>query len=489
MNHGMNRIPLLIPVLLLALCAASCRRSSDSGEVIDYQMSYTVGGVSFEMLKAPACNMTMGISADNRRKVTRGIVQPVALDGFVISSRPVSQELWAAVMGNNPSQVKDPSAPVDMVSWADIQKFLAKLGKATGKSFGLPTEAQWEYSCKLFGDKDFTTVAEWCFDNYDEVPSDKTRDDYFQPMSLMVNPAGPGKGAGKVVRTTLERMSVESHTRRVKVGFRLVQPTGDVLTEDIMGPLDSSKVYRERIDASDGIPEYFSVGDIRFKMVKIQGGSFSMGFNPVFDSPYLDFKVPENEVNAHQVTVDDFEIGETEVTVGLWNAVMGAVPYLNDISEPDKPVGNVSWYDCQFFLRRLNALTGRTFRLPTEAEWEYAARGGKMSRHFGFSGSNDMRSVMWFVYNADSKPRTVKTRRPNELGLYDMSGNVWEWCFDRAAEYTTDPQVNPCGASEGGTRILRGGSCASRWDACRICNRSYMPGKNFKGTFGLRLAL
>jgi formylglycine-generating enzyme required for sulfatase activity len=112
-----------------------------------------------------------------------------------------------------------------------------------------------------------------------------------------------------------------------------------------------------------------------------------------------------------------------------------------------------------------------------------------MSRHYGFSGSNDMHSVMWFLDNADSKVHQVKTLRPNELGLYDMSGNVWEWCYDRAEEYTTDPQTNPIGASEGGTRILRGGSCASRWDACRISNRSYMPGKNIKGTFGLRLAL
>ena len=168
---------------------------------------------------------------------------------------------------------------------------------------------------------------------------------------------------------------------------------------------------------------------------------------------------------------------------------MGSLPYLNDPADLRKPVGNVSWYDCQVFLRKLNAMTGRTFRLPTEAEWEYAARGGKFSRHYGFSGSNDMRSVMWFLDNADSKPHDVKTLWPNELGLYDMSGNVWEWCYDRASEYTTEPQTDPYGAEGGGTRVLRGGSCASRWDACRISNRSYMPAKNIKGTFGFRLAL
>ena len=484
----MNRIKLAFIIACASVLAVSCGGSPERSDVVDYEMSYSVGPVTFEMVKAPAGNFTMGVSADNRRKVTRGIAQPVALGGFVISREPVSQALWTEVMGKNPSSTQDPSSPVDMVSWEDIQKFLSKLSKRTGKTFSLPTEAQWEYSHHLFGEKDFVKVAEWCFDYYDEVPGDKTSDDYFKPMNLMVNPEGPDKGVARVVRTTLERMPLDPHTRKVKVGFRLVQPTEDVLTESIMGPLDSVKVYREKVDASAGIPEFFTVGETSFKMVKVPGGSFTMGFNNT-DSPYLDFKVPDNEVNAHQVTLDDFAVGETEVTVGLWLEVMGSLPYLNDPLQPQKPVGNVSWYDCQVFLRKLNALTGRTFRLPTEAEWEYAARGGRMSRHYGFSGSNDMNPVMWFLDNADSKVRDVKTKSPNELGLYDMSGNVWEWCYDRAQEYTRDPQVNPIGASEGGTRILRGGSCASRWDACRISNRSYMPGKNFKGTFGFRLAM
>ena len=201
------------------------------------------------------------------------------------------------------------------------------------------------------------------------------------------------------------------------------------------------------------------------------------------------FAVPENEKNFHQVTLSDYAIGETEVTVGLWNAVMGYVPYLNDINEPLKPVGNISWFDCQKFILKLNALTGRTFRLPTEAEWEYAARGGSKSRGYGFSGTNDINSSMWYVDNADMKSKNVKTRKANELGLYDMSGNVWEWCFDRAADYQKTPQTDPCGPSEGTSRILRGGSCASRWDACRITNRSYMLAKNIKGTFGFRLAI
>jgi len=462
--------------------AISCGNSTDAPQAVDYEMSYTVGDASFDMIKVPAGHFTLGLSTDNRRKVTNGTPQEVALDGFVISAAPVSQALWTAVMGSNPSSVQDPSAPVDMVSWNDAQKFVAKLGKATGKTFSLPTEAQWEYAAKLQNAKGFGTLAEWCQDTYD------SKGDYFNPSILMVNPQGPAKADKKVIRTMYERLDVDSHTSRAKVGFRIAQPTEEVLSETLMSTLDGTEFERETINAQDGVAETFTVGGVTFKMVKVKGGEFKMGFNEA-DSPYYNFKAPENEKNVHSVTVSDYEIGETEVTVALWNAVMGSIPYLNDIELAKRPVGNISWYNCQNFISKLNELTGRKFRLPTEAEWEYAARGGSLSRNYGYSGSNDSRTAMWFVDNADMKPQDVKTKKANELGLYDMSGNVWEWCFDRAADYTTEAQVDPVGPAESDYRILRGGSAASRWDACRITNRSFMPAKNVKGTFGMRLAL
>ena len=483
----MNKILNITAVLAAALSVSACKTTVQKPVKVDYQMEYTVGDVTFDMVKIPAGHYTMGLSADNRRKVTNGIPHEVALDGFVISSNPVSQALWTAVMGGNPSSVQNPDAPVDMVSWVDVVKFLGKFGKAIGKEFIIPTEAQWEYAQGILGGKGFTSVAEWCLDSYDAVPDGATSDDYFKPMELAVNPEGPAEKDGKVVRTVLERMELESHTRKVKVGFRLVQPTEDVLTDAILGPIDGTQIDRETVDASDARPEVFTVGGVSFRMVKVKGGTFSMGFND-YDTPLATFSVQENEQPAHPVTLDDFEIGETEVTVALWNAVMGSLPHLNDMAEPQKPVGNVSWYKSQNFISKLNALTGRKFRLPTEAEWEYAARGGQKTRRYGFSGSNTY-DAMWYLGNANSKLKDVKKLKPNELGIYDMSGNVWEWCYDRAAEYSKDPQVNPVGATEGGTRILRGGSCASRWDACRISNRSFMPAKNIKGTFGLRLAL
>lgn len=485
--YGMNRFFNLIASVALCLSAVACKTSVPRPQDVDYQTDYTVGDVSFEMIKIPAGHYTMGLSADNRRKITNGIPHEVALDGFVISAKPVSQALWKAVMGSYAGSAQDPDAPVDMVSWNDAVKFIVKLNKATGKEFTLPTEAQWEYAQRIQKGKDFTSVAEWCLDSYDAVPENATSDDYFKPMELVVNPDGPAEKDGKVVRTVLERMEVDCHTKKAKVGFRLVQPTEDELTDAQLNQLDGIVIDREKLDFSDPRPEIFNVGGVVFRMVKVKGGTFSMGFN-ASDSPYARFECPENEAPAHPVTIDDFEIGETEVTVALWYTVMGSVPYLNDIDEPMKPVGNVSWYNCQEFISKLNALTGRKFRLPTEAEWEYAARGGQKSRHYGFSGSNDY-SAMWFLDNASSKVRNVKAKKANELGIYDMSGNVWEWCYDRAEAYSKDAQDNPVGAVSGGTRILRGGSCASRWEACRISNRSYMPAKNIKGTFGLRLAL
>ena len=223
-------------------------------------------------------------------------------------------------------------------------------------------------------------------------------------------------------------------------------------------------------------------------MVKVSGGTFMMGFSES-DMPFAKFSAPENEKNAHEVTLDDFEIGKTEVTAALWKAVMGSLPYLNDPEDLQKPVGNVSWFDCKQFILRLNSLTGRKFCLPTEAEWEYAARGGKLSKHSGFSGSNDAGIAMWFVDNAKMEKHDVATKKPNELGIYDMSGNVWEWCNDYGENYVNDAQTNPVGPEEGSMRVIRGGSCASKWDACRISNRSFIPPENVKSTFGFRLAI
>ena len=153
------------------------------------------------------------------------------------------------------------------------------------------------------------------------------------------------------------------------------------------------------------------------------------------------------------------------------------------------PVEQVAWNDCQEFIRKLNQKTGKNFRLPTEAEWEYAARGGKKSNGYKYAGSNDIGSVAWYTNNSDSKTHPVKGKSPNELGLYDMSGNVWEWCSDWYGSYSSGSQTNPQGPSSGSLRVLRGGSWRSNAGYCRVSYRYFGgPGNRYFDS-GFRLAL
>ena len=171
----------------------------------------------------------------------------------------------------------------------------------------------------------------------------------------------------------------------------------------------------------------------------------------------------------------------------MWKEVMGNNP--SSWKGDNLPVENVSWDDCQTFIRKLNALTGKNFRLPTEAEWEFAARGGNNSRGYKYAGSNNIGDVAWYEDNSGSKTHVVGTKSPNELGIYDMSGNVWEWCQDWYGDYSSASQTNPTGASNGSARVLRGGSwyCSAR--LCRSSDRySYSPDCRINSG-GLRLVL
>ena len=201
------------------------------------------------------------------------------------------------------------------------------------------------------------------------------------------------------------------------------------------------------------------------------------------------------------MTLSSYSIGQTEVTQELWTAVMGYNPsehneWQNFIN-PQGPVDNVSWDDCLEFISRLNELTGLHFRLPTEAEWEFAARGGNRSRHYRYSGSRYIDEVAWYESNADNwqggglyGPQTVALLLPNELGLYDMSGNVWEYCQDWYAPYSTEPQTNPTGPSTGTERIIRGGSFIEGSNECKCAKRHYTDNYDEGGnTIGFRLAM
>ena len=214
-------------------------------------------------------------------------------------------------------------------------------------------------------------------------------------------------------------------------------------------------------------------------MVKVEGGTFTMG----------DDNGEDDEKPAHQVTLSDYYICKYEVTQAEWEAVMGRNPsyFIGD----NRPVEHVSWDDCQDFVRKLNSLTGLNFSLPTEVQWEYAARGGKNSRGYQYSGSNDIGSVAWYTDNSGGKTHPVGIKQANELGLYDMSGNVGEWCSDWYGKsyYSSSPQTDPTGPSSGLCRVLRGGSWNLDASRCRVADR------NFNSVFcryyniGMRLAL
>ena len=153
------------------------------------------------------------------------------------------------------------------------------------------------------------------------------------------------------------------------------------------------------------------------------------------------------------------------------------------------PVEQVSWNDCQEFIKKLNALTGKNFRLPTEAEWEYAARGGNKSRGYKYSGSNNIDDVAWYYGNSGAETHPVKSKQPNELGIYDMSGNVDEWCQDWYGDYSSATQTNPKGATTGSRRVNRGGSWGDNARYCRSSNRrGYDPGDRIH-VIGFRLVL
>jgi len=218
-------------------------------------------------------------------------------------------------------------------------------------------------------------------------------------------------------------------------------------------------------------------------MIYVQGGTFTMGCTNEQGSDCYDSEKP-----SHSVTVSSYSIGKYEVTQAQWRAVMGSNP--SHFSGCDNcPVENVSWDDIQGFIRKLNSQTGKTYRLPTEAEWEYAARGGNKSRGYKYAGSNDVGSVAWYDDNSNSKTHSVGQKSPNELGIYDMSGNVWEWCSDWDGAYSSSSQSNPKGASSGTIRVLRGGSWTTRARNCRSSIRGNCPPDARDSAFGFRLVL
>ena len=231
----------------------------------------------------------------------------------------------------------------------------------------------------------------------------------------------------------------------------------------------------------------FMANGVSFTMVQVNGGTFNMG------ALEGDNEAKSDEYPVHEVTLSTYYIGQTEVTQELWLAVMDTIPsyFTNDMQHP---VERVSWDDCKEFIRKLSILTGQQFCLPTEAQWEFAARGGNLSNGYKYAGSNDINEVAWWGYEKGGTCVTygtcpVASFKPNELGLYDMTGNVFEWCQDWRGAYSSEPQINPTGPETGTNRIVRGGGWEFDAKFCRLSyRRDYVPNGNYDCN-GLRLAM
>lgn len=251
-----------------------------------------------------------------------------------------------------------------------------------------------------------------------------------------------------------------------------------------MGGCSNSQSTQSKVPIETHIIKYdnittYTVAGVSFNMIRVEGGSFAMGGTFEQNEP------DDDELPIHKVTLPDYYIGETEVTQELWAAVMGK-NYSNFIGK-NLPVENVSWSDCQEFIYKLSSLTTVKFRLPTEAEWEYAARGGHRGILHQYSGNDSISDVAWYFENSDQHTHEVKTKKPNDINIYDMSGNVWEWCLDWYGPYSSDDAIKPQGPETGETHVLRGGSwLAAKW-YCRVSLRSGTPNKGFNDV-GFRLA-
>lgn len=263
---------------------------------------------------------------------------------------------------------------------------------------------------------------------------------------------------------------------------------------------DCGKPIKDTSDGGKSVSESgadtleFTIDGVSFKMIRVEHGEFMMGATEEQEDPY------DDEKPVHKVRLtDDYYMGETPVTQSLWRAVTNDNPsYFGEgghgsyvIDWEELPVENVSWEDCQRFIRKLNMMTGKRFRLPTEAEWEFAARGGNDTCGYLYSGCDYLNDVAWYENNSDRQTHPIKQKKHNELGIYDMSGNVEEYCQDWYGDYKGSSQTNPTGPTIGSFHVIRGGSWWNRASSCRLSRRDYTNDAPdvVDNLLGLRLAL
>jgi formylglycine-generating enzyme required for sulfatase activity len=462
-------------------------------------LTEVIAALEKDMALIPAGKFEMGSPANEKGRSDNETQHEVTLTKpFYMGKYEVTQDQWEGLMGNNPSEEKGEKLPVTNVSWEDCQEFIKKLNQKTNGGYRLPTEAEWEYTCRAgtstaysFGDpfpsKDGNyydskikkplavgsykpnafglydmhgNVFEWCGDWYGDYPA-----------GIEIDPNGPAKGERRVMRggsffnvvssaRSSFRYNITPTDRDFNHGFRLVR-TVDLKAENSVKAL---KTDTTKVTSALGTLEFTKViATIEKDMMLIPAGKFMMG------SPATEKGRSDNETQ-HEVTLTKpFYMGKYEVTQEQWESVMGNNP--DDTKGSKLPVTNVSWEACQEFIKKLNAKTNGGFRLPTEAEWEYSCRAGTTTAYsFGdkitpedvnndtpkINKHKDEDGVMIVVKT--HKPNSVGAYKPNAFGLYDMHGNVCEWCEDWYGDYPAGSVMDPKGPLQGEKHVVRGGS-------------------------------
>ena len=410
----------------------------------------------------------------------------VTVGSFYIGKTEITQKHWYEIMGDNPSEFKgNDNLPVESIGWDDVQEFIRKLNAKTGKDYRLPAEAEWEYAARggnksrgyaYSGGDNIDDVA-WYSGNSDSathsVGTKQANELGLHDMSGNVWEWTDGvyRGYGRLIRGGSWHIAAQNcrvpvrgynspEDRGSDLGFRLALGLAPkALNTNTAG----ERVLPHKTDTSKS-----KIVDIPVDMVFVKGGVFMKGCDDDRDD-----ECDDDEKPARKVTVKDFYISKYEVTYGLWKSVGSYYQY--GFKEDNLPFETIHRNYVLTFIKDLNAMTGKKYRLPTEAEWEYAARGGNMSRGYKYSGGNNIDSVAWHGGNSGGKTNPVGTKAPNELGIYDMSGNVWEW---------TGTETH---TGRGYVFVIRGGGWYGPAGICRVSYREYAAPERYEGNLGFRL--
>jgi len=465
--------------------AEAKRRQKEATEALGVPVEKAIdlgGGVKLELVLIPAGEFDMGSpDSEEGREGDEGPVHRVRITKpFYMGKYEVTQGQYEQVMGNNPSYFKGTRNPVETVTWDEAVDFCRKASQITGRKVRLPTEAEWEYACRA------GSTGKYCYGDEEGRLGDYAW--HAGNAGVQTHPVGQKKPnawgvydmhgnvfewcAACVIRggSYDPFFSCRSAARFVPAPDRHGENVGFRVVVDLEGMGADAEPLSPPAPVS--VPPVFSTpgntidlgGGVKLELVQIKPGKFNMGSNDG----------GTNEKPAHEVEITKgFSMGKYEVTQGQYERVMGSNP--SSFKGTDRPVENMTWDEAVEFCRKASQITGRKVRLPTEAEWEYACRAGSTGKYCYGDDDGRLEEYAWYGANSGGETHPVGQKKPNAWGLYDMHGNVWEWCADWYGAYTGTRAVDPKGPGTGEARILRGAALYTLPMHCRAANRIWDP--------------